>query len=231
MGGVLNSLDAWNALWLDFSMQTLGLASEIKPTDGMFKRLFWPTIENQYDLDLVSVQGFWVCVIVGVLSCVLLLATGQLLVGFLIAATYLLGATGVRQRSIAAAILIFLCYSTDRIGGIFMGQPNFGVIPIVSLLLLFANVRATVLARRWRSSGTPEHTEAPELSHESVTDKLANGMPARVWPIGRFVFFPLAGILLLLTVVGVAMYPRAHRKQLELQKQRQEGDAITVEPT
>jgi hypothetical protein len=213
-------------------MQTLGLASEIKPTDGMFKRLFWPTIENQYDLDLVSVQGFWVCVVVGVLSFVVLVATGQFLVGALVAITYVLGATGVRERSIAAAVLIFLCYVIDRIGGLFMGQPGLGVIPVASLLLLFANVRATILAHRWRKSGTPEQTDALELAQESFTEKLSNVMPAKVWPIGRFVFFPLAGVLLLLTVVGVAMYPAMHRKQLELQRsQRQQDQIITVKPS
>jgi hypothetical protein len=209
-------------------MQTLGLASDIKPTDGMFKRLFWPTIENQYDLDLVSVQGFWVCVVVGVISFVVLLATGQFWVGALIAVTYVLGATGVRERSIAAAILIFLCYITDRIGGIFMGQPGYGVIPVVSLLLLFANVRATILADRWRRSGTADQTEAVELAQESFTEKVANVMPAKVWPVGRFVFFPLAGVLLMLTIVGVAMYPAMHRKQLELQRERDQVQTFTV---
>lgn len=212
-------------------MQTLGLASEIKPTDGMFKRLFWPTIENQYDLDLVSVQGFWVCVVVGVLSFVVLVATGQLLVGTLVAITYVLGATGVRERSIAAAILIFACYLIDRIGGVFMGQPGFGVIPVASMLLLFANVRATILAHRWRRSGTPEQTDALELAHESLTEKLANVMPAKVWPIGRFLFFPLAGTLLLLTVVGLVMYPAAHRKQLEQQRKQDQVQTFTLAPT
>jgi hypothetical protein len=209
-------------------MQTLGLASEIKPTDGMFKRLFWPTIENQYDLDLVSVQGFWVCVVVGVLSFVVLLATGQIWAGALVAVTYVLGATGVRERSVAAAVLIFVCYMTDRVGGLFMGQPSIGVIPIASMLLLFANVRATILAHRWRRFGTPEQTDAIELAQGSLTEKVANVMPAKVWPIGRFVFFPLAGVLLALTIAGVAMYPAMHRKQLELQRKQDQVQTFTV---
>ena len=211
-------------------MQTLGLASEIKPTDGMFKRLFWPTIENQYDLDLVSVQGFWVCVVVGVLSFVVLVATGQFLLAPFLAATYLLGAVGVRQRSIAAAILIFLCYTTDRVGGLFMGQPSIGVIPITAMLLLFANVRATILAQRWSQAGAPEQIEALDLATESFTEKLSNVMPGRIWPIGRFVFFPLAGALLLLTMTGLVMYPSAHRKQLERQREQDQIQTITVAP-
>ena len=212
-------------------MQTLGLASDIKPTDGMFKRLFWPTIENQYDLDLVSVQGFWVCVVVGVFSLVVLVMAGQTVLAPLIAATYLLGAVGVRQRSIAAAVLIFCSYTLDRVGGLFMGQPTIGVIPIAAMLLLFANVRATILAQRWSKAGTPEQTEAVDLVNESFTEKLANVMPGRIWPVGRFVFFPLAGVLLVLTVVGLVMYPAAHRKQLEQQRKEDQVQTFTVTPT
>src|SRR5579875_2450873 len=177
-------------------MQTLGLASEQKPTDGMLKRLFWPTIENQYDLDLVSVQGFWVCFVVGVLSFVVLLVTGHFVEAPLLAFTYLLAATGVRERSIAAAVLIFLCYTTDRVGGLFMGQPSIGVLPIASMLLLFANIRATLLAKRWEMLGEAEQTETVERANGSFPEKVSNVMPPKVWPVGRYFFFPLAGLVL-----------------------------------
>jgi hypothetical protein len=211
-------------------MQTLGLASEQKPTDGMFKRLFWPTIENQYDLDVVSVQGFWVCFAVGAISFVGLLVTGHYILALLLTITYVLAATGVRERSVAAAILIFLCYTTDRIGGLFMGQPSIGILSIASMLLLFANIRATILTQRWKKSGTDEQTEAVERANGSFSEKLANVMPTKVWPVGRYFFFPLAGLVLVLTVFGVVMYPTVHRRQLELQQQQQEGQIIAVEP-
>src|ERR1019366_6073387 len=96
-------------------MQTLGLSSAPQPSDGMFKRLFWPEIANEYDVDLVGQQGFWVCFAVAILSTVVSLFTGHALLGVFIGVTYFLGALGVRQRNAPAAVLIFLCYLLDRV--------------------------------------------------------------------------------------------------------------------
>ena len=111
-----------------------------------------------------------------------------------------------------------------------MGQPSIGILSIASMLLLFANIRATILTQRWKKSGTDEQTEAVERANGSFSEKLANVMPTKVWPVGRYFFFPLAGLVLVLTVFGVVMYPTVHRRQLELQQQQQEGQIIAVEP-
>ncbi len=74
------------------------------------------------------------------------------------------------------------------------------LIGLVALMLLLANVRATLLARRWNVSGeNPDREEALDRSTSSIGDKLSNVMPTTVWPKGRFVFYPLASLLLLLT--------------------------------
>jgi hypothetical protein len=199
----------------------------------MFKRLFWPTIENQYDLDLVGQQGFWVCFAIGVLSAVVLSFTGQALIGLLVCVTYVLGATGVRERSAGAAILIFSCYFLDRITSIVFGLGGFGVLAIVSTMLLLANVRATLLARRWRQRPVRENDEpmeAVERATETFAEKFANVYPTFVWPKAKFAFYPLAGLLLLLTVVGMVMMPALQRRQAAI-RQQQEQQIITVTPS
>jgi hypothetical protein len=199
-------------------MQTLGLASAPQATDGLFKRLFWPTIENQYDVDLVGQQGFWICTIVAVISTVMLIATGQPLIGLLVGITYLLAGMGVRERSIAAAVLIFACYFLDRLSSVelmVMGSTAAGnpMLGIAATLLLFANVRATILSRKWRAPDTPaEIGELPERMNSTVFDKVANSMPAAVWPKARFAFYPLAGLLLMLTILGMIALPFLQRK-------------------
>jgi len=191
-------------------MQTLGLASEPKPTDGFVKRLLWPTIENEYDADLVSQQGLWVCTAVGVLSLVMSLLAGSPLIGLLIAVTYWLGGCGVRERSFAAALLVFICFLGDKLISIeagVVGVPGGGggnpLMGIVTLGLLFANVRATLLSRRWSKEHSQDETgERPERLTDSMGDKFSNVLPAKIWPVARFVFFPLAGVLLLLTLLS-----------------------------
>ncbi len=199
-------------------MQTLGLASEQKPTDGLFKRLLWPTIENGYDVELVSKQGFWLCVIVAILSTLSLVATGHAFFAVLVGLTYFLAGVGVRERSLAAAILIFCCYLLDRIASYAAIPYGFGagspVIGIVGVMLLFANVRATVLARTWRRSESfVEAAEFPERVNDSFSDRFANVWPGAIWPRGQFVFYPIATALLMLTLTGMVVIARQKHVQ------------------
>jgi hypothetical protein len=190
-------------------MQTLGLSSKPQPTDNLFKRLFWPAIESQYDVDLLGQQGFWVCTIVAVLSLIVMLVLGTPVTGVFTALVFFLGGCGVRQRSLAAAAMVFTLYLINWVGGIVIGSVGNPLVPLVILMLLFANVRATVMSRRWmaQSVGSVEQ-EFPERSMETMTDRFANKLPAAVWPKSRYVFFPLAGILLMLTITGVVMMKR-----------------------
>ncbi|MBS1816069.1 MAG: hypothetical protein JSS87_14450 [Acidobacteria bacterium] len=172
----------------------------------MFKRLFWPTVHNQYDVDLLGRQGFWIAAAVGILSFVILTIGGHVIVGMATALVYLAGACGIRERSIAASTLIFILYFfnfaitqfvTLRAGG--FSNPILG---LVILMLLAANVRATFQSRNWMSG---EDTELPERSTESFGDVVANGLPVKIWKITKYPFFVLAALLLLLTMMGSAM--------------------------
>ena len=210
-------------------MQTLGLASEQKPTDGMFKRLFWPTIENQYDVDLVSVQGFWVCTVCAVLSMILLIATGNALIGIVIGITFFIGGMGVREGSLAAAVAVFACYALDKVLSIESvmltgvhtgGNPLFGA---VAFMLLLANVRGTMLARKWRmQAARGGYVEDPDAMVQRTTstfaDKMTNVMPAKLWPGAKFVFFPLAALLLGFTLMLMVAMPFVKKDIRAVQK-------------
>jgi len=204
-------------------MQTLGLSSASQPTDGLFKRLFWPEIANAYDVDLVGQQGFWVCFGVATISLLISLFTGHPLLGVFVGATYFLGALGVRQRDAVAAFLIFLCYLLDRLvslesmalglGG--AGNPLLG---IVATMLLFANVRATILSRRWQAPGAPTDVgELPERLTSSFGDKLSNVLPEKLWTRTRYVFFPLACILILISLLSMVGLPLMKKRQVAAQ--------------
>jgi hypothetical protein len=205
-------------------MQTLGLSSAPQPTDGLFKRLLWPEIANQYDVDLVGRQGLWICFAVAVLSMTFTLFSGHEVVGVLIGATFFLGGLGVRQRDTAAAVFVFLCYLLDRIltlesmalglgGG---GNPFLG---IVATMLLFANVRATSLSRRWEAASPADASEFPERSTTSLADKLANVLPEKLWPWTQYVFFPLAAIFILITLLSMAGLPILKQRRAEAWRQ------------
>jgi hypothetical protein len=209
-------------------MQTLGLSSKPQPADNLFKRLFWPAIESQYDVDLLGQQGFWVCVVVAVLSLAMMLILGMPLTGLFTAVVYFLGGCGVRQRSIAAAALVFALYLANFVGGIILGSVGNPLIPVFVLMLLFANVRATVLSRRWMDQPTDlVDQDFPERSVETVADKFANKLPALLWPKSRYIFFSLGGILLLLSIIGVGMM----KKQASTRRTTQTGSTTTLEVT
>jgi hypothetical protein len=196
-------------------MQTLGLSSKPQPTDNLFKRLLWPAIESQYDVDLLGQQGFWVCTIIAVMSLVLLVM-GTPVIAVVTAIIFFLGGCGVRQRSIPASIFVSLLYLVNFVGGITLGSPGNPLIQTVVVMLLFANVRATVLSQRWITQpvGTGDQ-ELPERLTESFTDRFSNVLPAKLWPVGRYVFFPMVVITLLLTIVGfVAMKKQAGTRKI-----------------
>src|SRR5579862_4024851 len=124
-------------------MQTLGLSSKPQPTDNLFKRLFWPSIESQYDVDLLGQQGFWVCTIVAAVSLAIMVMLGTPIIGLFSALAFFLGECGVRQRSVVAATMVFALYLVNWVSGFIIGTVGNPLVPLVILMLLFANVRAT----------------------------------------------------------------------------------------
>jgi hypothetical protein len=190
-------------------MQTLGLSSTSQPTDNIFKRLFWPSIENQYDVDLLGQQGFYVCVVVGGLSLLLLTVIGNPIIALLTASVFFLAGCGVRERSVAAAAMAFTLYLTNFLGGFVIGTVGNPLVPLFVLMLLLANVRATLMSRKWSAQPTDgTDFDVAERSTSGVMDRFANRLPAKIWPVGRYCFFPLAGVLLLLTVAGLIIMKR-----------------------
>jgi hypothetical protein len=210
-------------------MQTLGLASKPQPADNIFKRLFWPAIESQYDVDLLGQQGFWICTGVALISLVLLAVMGMPMSGIFTAIVFFLGGCGVRERSIVAAALVFFLYLWNLVAAFFIGGLGNPVFQIVILMLLFANVRATILSRRWVAQPSENDLdELPERSQLSVMDRFANRLPVKLWPKSKYVFFPLATILLLLSIIGVVMIKR--RTQVPVRSPQESSTTIQVAP-
>src|SRR5271169_2999313 len=144
-------------------MQTLGLSDSTPRTESRFKSLFWPTIRNDVDLDTVTTQGFWICTLVAVFTLALSLFAGQPWAGAFESAFFFLAGLGVRQRSRVAAVCVFTAYLLSSfIGG-------FGVVRIIFLALLLANVRGVWLSYRWERSATEP---PPARLAQTLADKL-----------------------------------------------------------
>ena len=173
-------------------MQSLGLSDSTPKTEGRLKSLFWPTIRNEVDLDVVTTQGFWLCAVVAAFTLVFaLMSRGALpkTIGLFEAAFYFLAGLGVRMRSRIAAGAAFTAY---LLGGAvlqkYTGQ-GFGIPRLIFLALLLANVRGIWLSATWTVAG-PE--ESPVRLSETWRDKLSDQVPALVWPKAKFIFYVVA---------------------------------------
>ena len=94
-------------------MQTLGLSGETKRSDGRLKSIFWPTVENAWDVDYLGRQGFWICLLVAFFQIALSLVTGNLIAitfGAAAALVFMAGGLGVRQSNWPAAVMVFAIY-------------------------------------------------------------------------------------------------------------------------
>jgi hypothetical protein len=188
-------------------MQTLGLSEGGKKTDGRLKSLFWPTIENAWDVDYLGQQGFWVCLVIGIfnLAAFLLLAsfmpataarTVMLAIGTAMFFVHWVGGMGVREHSFPAALTVFVVYVVNQLAS---GQAP-GILPILIGALLLSNVRATYLASRWKP--VSEDEDRPTRFNETFRDKLVDQLPAKLWPILKIPFFIGAALVLLAILWG-----------------------------
>lgn len=189
-------------------MQSLGLQGESKRADGRLKSIFWPTVENAWDVDYLGQQGFWICFFIGISQFVFSLLTRNpilIVVAALAALIYLLGGMGVREKSWPAAAMIFACYFLDTLYAIATGIPFTpgGVIKIVFLGLLLSNVRATFIASEWRPAAEDE--DRPTRFSETLRDKLVDSWPPKLWPPLQIPFYVLCGLWLLFSMLGLAM--------------------------
>jgi hypothetical protein len=193
-------------------IETLEFSNAQRPTDGLLRRLFWPRIANRHDAELVGQQGFWICFVVATAWAIGSYFTAHALLGLLIAATYFLGALGVRRYSVAAAVFTFLCLFLDRVASLealLLGVPGGGnpMIGITAIVLLFLNIRATILARRWKARNG--HMERRERKRPAISfaDTLVNEWPGLVWPGARYVFYPLATVVVMTSLSAIFGLP------------------------
>ena len=188
-------------------MQTLGLASEAAREDNFFQRLFWPTVSNLSDGDVISRRGFWVSLIIGVMSCGVAVVGGHPVLGLLAGAVFVLGAMGIRQLALSASVMLTILYGLGIIDTLLaaalgQGPPANPLLGLVSFALLLSTVRATLLARRRLAEATDE---MPESQDRGLIDLMVNRAPKMIWPVGRYFFYVFAGSNLLLYLLGFAM--------------------------
>lgn len=186
-------------------MQTLGLSSESKRSDGRLKSIFWPTVENAWDVNYLGQQGFWICLIVGVLQLVGIAIIGSplfLILGAVSFLIFFLGGIGVREGSWPAAAIVFTIFVAGIVDIMSRGTPP-GIIAMVAAAILLSNVRAAFLASEWHPAAADE--DRPTRFNETFTDKLVDQMPARLWPLMRVPFFIIASLYLLLIFTGFAI--------------------------
>jgi hypothetical protein len=148
-------------------------------------------------------QGLTICAAVAVIQLVVALLAGNaiyLIFGVASAIIFLMGRMGVREGSWPAAAMVFTLYVAGMLSGIVKGAPP-GVLSIIVAAVLLSNLRASVLAATWKPAGEDE--DKPTRFNESLTDFLSDQLPAKAWPVLRYVFFFAAAILLLLILAGL----------------------------
>jgi len=180
-------------------MQTLGLSDSTPRTESRWRALLWPTISNEGDFDYITTQGFWICFGVGAITLAVSPFNGSVGWGVFEGIFFFLAGVGVRQRSRVAAIAAFSAY---LLGALVLQRytgSGFGIVRIVFLALLFANIRGNWLSARWAMG---QESSAPLTRlNQTIGDKLSDQLPMFLWPKVRFVFYVLAaleiGLLLL----------------------------------
>ena len=122
-------------------------------------------------------------------------------------AFYFLGAVGVRQASLVAALSMFGAYLLSTVLYFWLSPDHFSFIRLVCLALLLTNLRAAILIRRWQNDPLrqDEFAYGPTRSNTTLRDKFVDQMPMLVWPWGQVVFYILAVALIPLEFTEVAL--------------------------
>jgi hypothetical protein len=187
-------------------MQTLGLSSESKRSDGVLKSIFWPTVENAWDVDYLGRQGLTICTVVAVFEMVVSLLPGNgliLIFGAAAALIFLMGGIGVRESSWPAAAMVFCIYVGGILTVMAQGRPP-SILAILVAGLLLTNARATILAALWKPAGPDE--DKPTRFDETLMDQLTDQLPAKTWPVLRYFFYFFASIYLLFLFAGLLLF-------------------------
>jgi hypothetical protein len=182
-------------------MQTLGLSDSTPRTESRLKSLFWPTIRNEGDVDYLTQQGFWICFLVALFTLVTNVISGSVLGGLFESVFFFLGGVGIRERSRFAAFSVFGAYLLSAfVLQRYTGQ-GFGIVRIIFLALLLANIRGMLLSGRWPKT---DSSDAKLLRlNETLGDKLSDTLPSFLWPKRRIILYVFAVIELALLVAGL----------------------------
>jgi hypothetical protein len=178
-------------------MQTLGITDATPRPENRLKTLFWPSIRNDVDLDNLTEQGFWICLILSVFSEGVSVLTRHPFLGLFDSVFFYLAGFGMRMRSRAAAILAFttVYLLSGVVLQISIGQ-GFDFLKIVFLALLLANIRGMWLASPWPKT----NAEPPAVQLDATwRDKLSDQWPQAIWPRLEWLFY----ILAMLEVAGL----------------------------
>jgi hypothetical protein len=188
-------------------MQTLGLSQEAKRSDGWLRSIFWPTVENAWDVDYLGQQGFWLCILIAAFELGFMLLTGKVFliaIGLVGTAFYATGGIGVREKNWPAAALIFACYLIETLTAFGSGLllTPVGALRVVFLGLLLSNLRATFIASEWKPAAEGE--DRPERFNETFRDKLVDVWPPKVWPKVQIGFYVLGALWFLASLLFLA---------------------------
>ena len=176
-------------------MEQLGLSNSTVRSEGRLKSIFWPSIRHETDVDNIGRQSFSICCIVALADLVLGVLGGWIIAGLFESVFFFLGGIGVRQRSRVAAVALFISYAHGTLLA-------FSVLRIAFLALLLANIRGTWLSATWR----PLATEPPPVPlTKTIWDKFSGTLPIYVWPAGRWVFYVLAVVEILILLAALVI--------------------------
>jgi hypothetical protein len=182
-------------------MEILGLSESTPRTESRWRALLWPTIHNEADFDYITTQGLWICFIVAAITAIISAVGGHPLTGAFESTVFFFAGAGVRERSRVAGITAFSAYLLSALVMQRYTGGGFGIVRIVFLALLFANVRGNWLSARWaREQGSPT---PPARLNETLGDKLADQLPPWLWPKIRFIFYVIAGIEIALLLLAL----------------------------
>lgn len=183
-------------------METLGISGPPTRDYSFFKRIFWPSADSA-DADILGQQGFWICLILAIGTCVISAFQGHFILGILFGIFYFLCGVGVREHDVPAAIAVATLYLFNIGGAVVLTKSPPGWLALFVALILIANIRGCAIASRWFKSGDPDLI--PTRLNETWQDKLVDQMPAKLWPRIKIAFYFLAVIAILLTAAGVVV--------------------------
>jgi hypothetical protein len=179
-------------------MQTLGLSSESKRSDGWLKSLLWPTVDNAWDVDYLGQQGLWICTLAALFTFASAVFSGNpllILYGVIYALFFALGGMGIREGNWPAAAIVFVVFFLNCLARI-------NIISLILSMVLLSNLRATFLASEWKPA--QEGEDSPTRFNESLSDTWTDQLPRILWPKLQIPFLILGVIMLLLSLVELA---------------------------